>query len=209
MMLSGTCLDSLQNGLITSCPWDPRIKGEFFHQTTFSVALTHFKDFTNDIKELVKIDSKSLCVLERNNGILIRYVTSSPAFLGKEEKALDFNLTYNRSKDDPLISRLYEDFIEEIEQMAILKYNALPHWGGNRNLAFDGTIRKYKNANVFLKVKERFDPLGLFSMEWTDQILGLKGNVTICERRMCIGRIVYLIRECSLCSEQRLILSTR
>ncbi|KAH0896602.1 LOW QUALITY PROTEIN: hypothetical protein HID58_046170 [Brassica napus] len=38
---------------------------------------------------------------------------------------------------------------------------------------------KYKNANAFLKVKERLDPLGLFSTEWTDQILGLKGNVTI------------------------------
>ncbi|AEE31461.1 D-arabinono-1,4-lactone oxidase family protein [Arabidopsis thaliana] len=179
MMSSGTCLDSHQDGLITSCPWDPRIKGQFFHQTAFSIPLTRVKGFINDIKALVKIEPKSLCALERSNGILIRYVTSSPAFLGKEEKALDFDLTYYRSKDDPLAPRLYEDFIEEIEQMAIFKYNALPHWGKNRNLAFDGVIRKYKNANTFLKVKERFDPLGLFSTEWTNQILGLKGNVTI------------------------------
>ncbi|KAF8102685.1 hypothetical protein N665_0197s0046 [Sinapis alba] len=179
MMSSGACLDSHEDGLITACPWDPRIKGEFFHQTTFSVPLTHVKEFINNIKELVKIEPKSLCVLEDSNGILMRYVTSSPAFLGKEEKALDFDLTYYRSKDDPLAPRLYEDFIEEIEQMAIFKYNALPHWGKNRNIAFDDVIRKYKNANAFLKVKERFDPSGLFSTEWTDQILGLKGNVTI------------------------------
>ncbi|KAG7606305.1 putative oxidoreductase [Arabidopsis thaliana] len=179
MMSSGSCLDSRQDGLITACPWDPRIKGQFFHQTTFSVSLTNVKSFINDIKALVKIEPKSLCVLEGSNGILIRYVTSSLAFLGKEEKALDFDLTYYRSKNDPLAPRLYEDYIEEIEQMAIFKYNALPHWGKNRNLAFDGAIRKYKNANAFLKVKERFDSLGLFSTEWTDQILGLKGNVTI------------------------------
>ncbi|CAA7062533.1 unnamed protein product [Microthlaspi erraticum] len=179
MMSSGGCLDSHQNGLFTACPWDPRIKSQFFHQTTFSVPLTHVKDFINDVKELVKIEPTSLCVLELNNGILMRYVTSSPAFLGKEEKALDFDLTYYRSKDDPLAPRLYEDYVEEIEQMAVLKYNALPHWGKNRNLAFDGAIRKYKNAKAFLKVKERFDPSGLFSTEWTDQVLGLKGNVTI------------------------------
>ncbi|KAL0886921.1 hypothetical protein Bca101_010904 [Brassica carinata] len=179
MMSSGACLDSLQDGLITACPWDPRIKGEFFHQTTFSVPLTQVKDFIRDIKALVKIEPKSLCVLERSNGILMRYVTSSPAYLGKETKALDFDLTYYRSKDDPLTPRLYEDYIEEIEQMAIFKYKALPHWGKNRNVAFDGAIRKYKNANAFLKVKERFDSSGLFSTEWTDQILGLKGNVTI------------------------------
>ncbi|KAG7534476.1 D-arabinono-1-4-lactone oxidase [Arabidopsis thaliana x Arabidopsis arenosa] len=178
MMSSGACLDSHRNGLITSCPWDPRIRGEFFYQTALSVPLTHVKDFINDIKALVKIEPKSLCGLELNYGVLIRYVTSSSAYLGKEEKSLDFDLTYYRSKDDPLTPRLYEDYMEEIEQMAILKYNALPHWGKNRNLAFDGAIRKYKNANAFLKVKDRLDPSGLFSTEWTDQILGLKGNVT-------------------------------
>ncbi|KAJ0266956.1 L-gulonolactone oxidase 4 [Hirschfeldia incana] len=179
MMSSGSCLDSLQDGLITACPWDPRIKGEFVHQTTFSIPLTHVKDFISDVKALVKIEPESLCGLELNYGVLIRYVTSSSAFLGKEEKALDFDLTYYRNKDDPLTPRLYEDYIEEIEQMALLKYNALPHWGKNRNIAFDGVIKKYKNANLFLKVKERLDPSGLFSTEWTDQILGLKGNVTV------------------------------
>ncbi|KAG2261485.1 hypothetical protein Bca52824_068564 [Brassica carinata] len=178
MMSSGSCLDSRQDGLITACPWDSRIKSEFFHQTTFSVPLTQVKSFINDIKSLVKIEKKSLCGLELYNGILMRYVTSSPAYLGKETEALDFDLTYYRAKD-PLTPRLYEDFIEEIEQIALFKYKALPHWGKNRNLAFDGVIKKYKNSPAFLRVKESYDPMGLFSTEWTDQILGIKGNVTI------------------------------
>ncbi|XP_010507978.1 PREDICTED: L-gulonolactone oxidase 2 isoform X2 [Camelina sativa] len=178
MMSSGSCLDSRQDGLITACAWDSRIKGEFFHQTTFSVPLTHVKSFINDIKSLVKIESKALCGLELHYGILMRYVKSSPAYLGKKIEALDFDITYYRAKD-PLTPRLYEDFIEEIEQVALFKYNALPHWGKNRNLAFDGVIKKYNNALAFLKVKESYDPKGLFSSEWTDQILGIKGNVTI------------------------------
>ncbi|CAN8286005.1 unnamed protein product [Cochlearia groenlandica] len=178
MMSSGSCLDSLQDGLITACPWDKRINGEFYHQTTFSVPLTNVKSFINDIKSLVKIEPKSLCGLDLYYGILMRYVTSSPAYLGKETEALDFDITYYRAKD-PLAPRLYEDFIEEIEQIALFKYNALPHWGKNRNLAFDGVIKKYKNAPAFLNVKESYDPTGLFSSEWTDQILGIKGSVII------------------------------
>ncbi|CAA7016050.1 unnamed protein product [Microthlaspi erraticum] len=178
MMSSGSCLDSLQDGLITSCAWDSRIKGEFYHQTAISVPLTHVKSFINDIKSLIKIEPESLCGIELHFGILMRYVTLSPAYLGHEYEALEFDITYYRAKD-PLTPRLYEDFIEEIEQIALFKYNALPHWGKNRNLAFDGVIKKYKNAHAFLKVKESYDPTSLFSSEWTDQILGIKGHATI------------------------------
>lgn len=175
---SGKCLDSMGDFLITACPWDPRVKGGFFHQTTFSIAMSKVKGFIQDVQTLVSLVPKSLCGAELYNGILIRYVKASTAYLGNEHDGLDFDITYYRSKD-PLIPRLHEDILEEIEQMALFKYDGLPHWGKNRNLAFEGAIKKYKKGAEFLRVKESFDPLGLFSSEWTDQVFGLKDGLSI------------------------------
>ncbi|OIW08479.1 hypothetical protein TanjilG_03155 [Lupinus angustifolius] len=178
MQSSGTCLDSLNDGLITACAWDSRIKGQFYHQTTFSIPLSVVKYFIEDVQKLVQLEPNSLCGLELNNGILMRYVTASSAYLGKTEDAVDFDITYYRSKD-PLRPRLFEDILEEIEQIGLFKYKGLPHWGKNRNLGFVGVIKKYPNAEKFLKVKAEYDSVGLFSSEWTDQVLGLKEGVTI------------------------------
>ncbi|XP_010490073.1 PREDICTED: uncharacterized protein LOC104767795 [Camelina sativa] len=46
-------------------------------------------------------------------------------------------------------------------------------------VAFINAIEKYQNAAMFLKMKQMFDPLGLFSSKWTDAVLGLGGNLTI------------------------------
>ncbi|KVH97144.1 CO dehydrogenase flavoprotein-like, FAD-binding, subdomain 2 [Cynara cardunculus var. scolymus] len=179
LQASGGCLKGPKDAGITACPWDPRVKGLFFHQTTFSIVLSKAKDFIQDIQKLVNITPQSLCGLDLYNGILMRYVTgSSKAYLGKQEDSLDFDITYYRSKD-PKSPRLFEDVLEEIEQMAVFKYGGLPHWGKNRNVAFEGAIKKYRKARKFMKVREKFDPLGLFSSEWTDQVLGLKGGLSI------------------------------
>ncbi|XP_021767208.1 probable L-gulonolactone oxidase 6 [Chenopodium quinoa] len=175
---SGTCLDSLNDALITACPWDSRVKGEFFHQTTFTIGMSKVKAFIQDVQRLVSLEPKSFCGTEEYNGILMRYVKASTAYLGKEEDGIDFDMTYYRSKD-PLAPRLFEDILEELEQMAMFKYGGLPHWGKNRNLAFEGVIKKYKNGGKFIRVKERFDPQGLFSSEWTNQVLGLKEGLSI------------------------------
>ncbi|GMN42817.1 hypothetical protein TIFTF001_012018 [Ficus carica] len=176
LQASGTCLDSTDQDSI--CPWDPKVDSLFFHQTTVSIALSVVKSFIEDVQKLVKLEPTALCGLELYNGILMRYVTASSAYLGKQEDAIDFDITYYRSKD-PLNPRLYEDILEEIEQMAVFKYGGLPHWGKNRNIAFEGVINKYKNAEEFLRVKEVYDPKGLFSSDWTDQVLGLKDGLAI------------------------------
>ncbi|KAG5100763.1 hypothetical protein AAZX31_16G018200 [Glycine max] len=178
LQASGSCLDSLQDAKITACAWDSRVKGEFFHQTTFSISLSVAKKFIEDVQKLVQLEPKGFCGIELYNGILMRYVKASSAYLGKQEDALDIDITYYRSKD-PMTPRLYEDILEEVEQLGIFKYGGLPHWGKNRNLAFEGAIKKYKNAGRFLRVKEKYDLQGLFSSTWTDQMLGLKDGVTI------------------------------
>ncbi|KAK1424996.1 hypothetical protein QVD17_20338 [Tagetes erecta] len=178
LQASGGCVKGINDAGITACPWDPRVKGLFFHQTTFSIVLSKAKYFIQDIQKLVTLAPQSLCGLDLYNGILMRYVTGSNAYIGKQEDSIDFDITYYRSKD-PKTPRLYEDVLEEIEQMAVFKYGGLPHWGKNRNVAFIGVIKKYKNAREFLKVKEKYDPLGLFSSEWTDNVLGLKDGLTV------------------------------
>ncbi|XP_027352166.1 probable L-gulonolactone oxidase 6 isoform X1 [Abrus precatorius] len=178
LQASGSCLDSDKEAKITSCPWDCRVKGEFFYQTAFSIGLSVVKNFIEDVQKLVELEPKGFCGIEIYNGILMRYVKASSSYLGKQEAAIDFDITYYRSKD-PRTPRLYEDIIEEVEQLGILKYGGLPHWGKNRNVAFEGVINKYKNAEKFFKVKDSYDSQGLFSSEWTDQVLGLKEGVTI------------------------------
>ncbi|KAK9664845.1 hypothetical protein RND81_14G073200 [Saponaria officinalis] len=163
---------------LSYCGWDPRINGKFYYDDGFTIPLTKVKGFIQDIKQLVNKIPTSFCGVDMYGGILMRYVTASPAYLGKDEDGIDFDIIYYRSRL-PLGPRLFGDVTDEIEQMAVFKYNATPHWGKNRNVAFIDVIKKYKDGRKFLKVKETYDPLGLFSNKWTDQILGLNGDVIV------------------------------
>ncbi|OVA04727.1 FAD linked oxidase [Macleaya cordata] len=182
LQTAGSCLDSTKNNddqIVAACPWDPRVKShQFFHQTGISIRLLKVKNFIKDVKKLRDLEPKAFCGVELYGGILMRYVKASNAYLGKQEDAVDFDISYYRSKD-PKTPRLFEDILEEVEQLAVFKYGGLPHWGKNRNVAFVGVTKKYKNVREFLKVKKMYDPLGIFSNKWTDQVLGLQGGVTI------------------------------
>ncbi|KMT20224.1 hypothetical protein BVRB_1g002280 [Beta vulgaris subsp. vulgaris] len=175
---AGGCINQGSCLLKSYCAWDPRINGQFFFISGFSIGISRVKNFIQEVQKLVELEPKSLCILELYNGILMRYVTASTAYLGKDEDGIDFDITYYRSKD-PLAPKMFQDILEEIEQMAMFKYGGMPHWGKNRNIAFEGAIKKYKDGEKFLDVKQRYDPLGLFSNEWTDQILGVKEGLSI------------------------------
>ncbi|PUZ51179.1 hypothetical protein GQ55_6G159100 [Panicum hallii var. hallii] len=180
MQASGTCLDTKDDGLQTVCYWDPRIRGPFFYNTGFSIPLSRAPAFVADLKRLRDLNPQAFCVLG-TSGVLMRYVRASTAYLGKPVDSVAVDIDYYRSHASGT-PRAHADMIDEIEQMALLKYGGVPHWGKNRNFAFHGAIAKFPKASEFLKVKHRYDPEGTFSSEWSDQVLGIKGSANILEK---------------------------
>uniref|UniRef100_A0A0D9X3T8 L-gulonolactone oxidase n=1 Tax=Leersia perrieri TaxID=77586 RepID=A0A0D9X3T8_9ORYZ len=181
----GTCIASPEDGLLSSCTWDPRIRGPFIYNLGFSIALSKAPAFVADMMRLRDLNPKSFCDLDAKLGILMRFVKASSAYLGKPEDCVDFDVTYYRSYTDGE-PRPHSDVFDELEQMALNKYGAIPHFGKNRNFAFDGAVRKYPKSGEFIKVKDRFDPDGIFSSEWSDQVLGIRGNPNIVGNRCAI-----------------------
>nr|XP_020180281.1 probable L-gulonolactone oxidase 4 [Aegilops tauschii subsp. strangulata] len=178
---SGTCISSPEDGLLSTCTWDPRIRSPFFYSSSFSIALSKAPSFIAEMQKLRDLKPCAFCGLDATLGVLLRYVKASSAYLGKSEDSIDFDFTYYRSytQGEP---RANSDVVDELEQLALCKYGAVPHWGKNRNFAFDGVIAKYPKAAEFLKVKARYDPDGIFSSEWSDQVLGAKGSSNMAEK---------------------------
>ncbi|WOK99200.1 L-gulonolactone oxidase 2-like isoform X2 [Canna indica] len=185
MQSAGSCLRSAEDGLLTACGWDPRLRGLFYHQTTVSIPFANISSFIADVKQLRDANPSALCGTELYLGFFMRFVRNSTAFLGKTEDAADIDITYYRSRD-PLQPRLLEDVLEEIEQMALFKYNGLPHWGKNRNIGFLGMRDKLgAKLDKFVGVMRRYDSEGLFSSDWSDAVLGLNGKEVVVEGKGC------------------------
>ncbi|VAI14426.1 unnamed protein product [Triticum turgidum subsp. durum] len=183
---SGTCLSSPEDGLLTSCAWDPPIQGSFYYNSGFSVAASKARAFVIDMQRLRDRNPDMFCAaLDSKVGVVMRYVKASSAYLGKKEDSVDFDIVFYRSHTNGM-PRVHADVVDEIEQMALRKYGGLPHWGKNRNFAFDGAIAKYPKAHEFLKVKNRYDPDGLFSNEWTDQVLDINGTPNVIKKSCAI-----------------------
>ncbi|RWV82236.1 hypothetical protein GW17_00056281 [Ensete ventricosum] len=167
------------------CGWDPRFAGLFYHQTTISIPFTTIADFIADVKKLRDAHPDALCSTELYLGFFMRFVRNSTAYLGKTDDVVDIDITYYRSKD-PKRPRLYEDVLEEIEQMALFKYNGLPHWGKNRNVGFLNIKNKLgAKLDKFVSAMQKYDSNGLFSSDWTDAVLGLRGKQVVVQGNGC------------------------
>ena len=115
-----------------------------------------------------------------DGGFLFRFVKQSDrAYLGNAplEDMAEVNFDYYRGYD-ATTPKLDEDVVAELEQMILYKYGGKPHWGKNRNVAFEGVDTKYPDMEKFLQVKRKYDPDELFSSEWSDTMLGITSGVT-------------------------------
>ncbi|GJN36646.1 hypothetical protein PR202_gb25526 [Eleusine coracana subsp. coracana] len=177
MQASGSCIFSPEDGPEV-CVWNPRINGTFVHDTGLSVALSDAPAFVSDLMRLRDRNPKAFCTLDLHLGILFRYIKKSTAYLGKARDSVEFDMIYYRSREPSRPVR-HADLTDEIEQIALYKYGGLPHWGKNRNYVFNDTVGKFPKLREFLDVKARFDPDGIFSSQWSDQVLGINGSPVI------------------------------
>ncbi|PNT66895.1 hypothetical protein BRADI_3g18170v3 [Brachypodium distachyon] len=174
---SGGCIDSPEDGLATACVWDPRIRGSFFENDGFSVPLSKAPAFIAEMQKLRDLNSAAFCAaVDPRLGVFLRYVKASTAYLGMPEDSVVFDIVYYRSRIDGT-PRVHADVVDELEQLALTKYGGRPHWGKNRDFAFDGAIAKYPDAGKFLKVK---------GSEWTDKVLGISGSPSSIEKGCAI-----------------------
>ncbi|CAN8299280.1 unnamed protein product [Cochlearia groenlandica] len=211
---SGSCLYSSSLRIDVSCAWDPRYNGLFFYETTAIFAVSRFRDFLIDIKKLRDLNPERFCGIDIYNGILIRYIKGSKAYLGQTEDSVVVDFNYYRA-DDASTPRLNQDLMEEMEQIAFIKHGAKPHWGKNRKLGFFGVKQKYgPNFERFLEVKNKLDPKEMFSSEWSDEILfgtegykydgcALEGNCVCSEDKHCSPSKGYFCRQGLVYTEAR------
>ncbi|KAI3867739.1 hypothetical protein MKX03_017560 [Papaver bracteatum] len=170
MQTSGSCLYSSASNTLSTCAWDPRIKGLFFYETTAIFPAAKFRSFIQDVKKLRDLNPEHFCGVDIYNGFLIRFIKASDSYLGQPEDSVVVDFNYYRA-NEASTPRLNQDIWEEVEQIAFFKYGAKPHWAKNRNVAFLGVQQKYPNFCKFLAAKKQLDPDNMFSSYWSDKII--------------------------------------
>ena len=184
MMNAGGCQRS-ENPL-AYCAWDTRMKGLVFYEAGAALPLRNIQGFIDDIRLLrERAPQGSLCDMDMYAGILFRFVPKTRAYLGTaQEDTVTMDFTWTRGNDGAT-ARLDMDVFQELEQLAFEKHGARPHWGKNRNAPFEGACLKYPQLKRFLDVKQRLDPKGLFSSDWSDAILGLGSSNVSSDAPLC------------------------
>ncbi|KAF3773891.1 L-gulono-1-4-lactone dehydrogenase [Nymphaea thermarum] len=179
LQAAGSCLFDTENGLLTVCGFDPRVHGVFVNHMAFSIPMGDISNFLKDVKKLRDMAPDSFCGIDWYNGMQLRFIRASTAYIAKTSDCVEMDITHYRGHD-PALPRLHEDVLEEIEQVGVFKYGGLPHWGKNRNICFLGMKEKLdERIEKFVKVMKKFDPKGLFSSEWSDSVLGLQEGLVI------------------------------
>ncbi|KAH7352574.1 hypothetical protein KP509_19G052400 [Ceratopteris richardii] len=192
--------DASDNQERWTCKWDPREDQRIFYfHTAVAVPLENAAAFVRDVKRLRDASPQAMCVLNMFGGIHVRFVSASSAFLGDQKDSAVFELVFYRSLE-PGQGRLHQDVIDEIEQMMLFKYNGKPHWGKNRDIAFQGVSGKVVSNDRFLAVKTKLDPDGLFSSSWSDALLGLHDTFWTIDHDHCALEGVCICREDRHCA---------
>ncbi|GJN09993.1 hypothetical protein PR202_ga28051 [Eleusine coracana subsp. coracana] len=105
-----------------------------------------------------------LCGVEMYGGVMMRFVRGSSALLRKPEGSVDFDLSYYRRR------------------WHCAATSGSRTRGKNRNVTFEGATAKYGGsawAEEFERVRRAYDPEGLFTNEWSNQVLGIGEGVSV------------------------------
>ncbi|GLJ52427.1 hypothetical protein SUGI_1115210 [Cryptomeria japonica] len=184
------------------CSWDRRAEGRIKFDLEIRVPLARVREAMLDVKRIRDLNPQALCAVE-GSGIGMRSVRKSAgAFLGPAEDVVTFETSYYRSPE-AFVPTWNMDVFQEIEQMLIEKYGGGLHWGKSGGHLFDGLANKTLNLQRFLAVKERLDPDGLFSNDWTDGLLGIAGKKVEVLKKGCALEKLCKCREDDHCAPEK------
>ncbi|GLJ06034.1 hypothetical protein SUGI_0030600 [Cryptomeria japonica] len=188
-----------QNQLI--CSWDRRVKSRQTFDLEIRVPLSRAREAIIDVKKIRDLNPNALCALE-GSGIVMRTIKKSEAFLGPPEDMVTFEVIYYRYRK-AYVPKFNMDIYQEIEQLLIEKYGGNLHWGKSGGHLFDGLAKRTVNLPKFLMVKKKLDPQGLFSNDWTDALLGLRGKKVEILKKGCALEKLCKCREDIHCAPDK------